>query len=272
MKNTIAVSTWSLHNHIGISFANGPGLSAPFVKSETWGNGAFDLFGVPAALAQQGYYACEICHFHIGSLALDYIKELRAAFDAAGVVIQTLLIDDGDISYPEEMLRKRDMDWIETWLDAASLLGAKHARVIAGKQIPSDAALALSVAGLQHLHAYGAARGVAVVTENWLDLTPSPVEVHHLLDHVPGLGLMCDTGNWSGPTKYADLQSIFPRATLCHAKAEVGAGHKVNALDFEQCLTAAKNANYTGPMTLIFHDDGDEWLGLDAERVFIQKA
>jgi hypothetical protein len=62
------------------------------------------------------------------------------------------------------------------------------------------------------------------------------------------------------------LQSIFGRAQLCHAKATVGAGYRVDAGDFNACLAAAKAASYAGPMTLIYADDGDEWLGLEAER------
>jgi hypothetical protein len=269
MQNTIAVSTWSLHNLIGTQFVNGPGMSVPFRKEETWGKGDLDIFEVPQALVARGYTACEICHFHLGSFDANYLGRLRQAFSTAEVRIQTLLIDDGDISNPDQQARNLDLQWIKTLIDAAADLGAANARVIAGKQKPTPETLALSVAALQELLAYGAERGVAVATENWLDLTATPSEVHHILDRVPGLGLMCDTGNWGGPTKYADLASIFTRANLCHAKAEVGAGYIVNAPDFDQCIAAAKAANYAGPMTLIFHDEGDEWMGLEAERRFV---
>ena len=77
---------------------------------------------------------------------------------------------------------------------------------------------------------------------------------------------MTDTGNWSGPTKYADLASIFTRSQLCHAKATLGANYAVDEVDFGQCLAAAKSSGYSGPLTLIFHDEGSEWLGLEAER------
>jgi sugar phosphate isomerase/epimerase len=272
MKNTIAVSSWSIHRLIGTSVVNGPGFREPFAVEDTWGNGELTIMDVPAALAARGYMACEICHFHIAALEPGYLNTLRAAFASAGVSIQTLLIDDGDITSPDPAIRARDIAWIKTWIDAASVLGATHARVIAGQQKPAPEALALSVRALRDLLAYGNARGVAVVTENWLDLTATPAEVHHILDRVPGLGFMCDTGNWVGASKYADLTSIFARANLCHAKAEVGAGYAVNAADFDQCLAAAKATRYAGPMTLIFHDDGDEWRGLEAERQCVLRA
>ncbi len=270
MKNIIAVSTWSIHRLLGTSFVNGPGVAEPFKKEETWGKGDIDIFDVPAALATRGYAACELCHFHVGALDKTYLRQLADAFDAAGVVLQTLLIDDGDITSPAT--RARDMAWIKQWIEASVAMRARYVRVIAGKQKPSPESLSLSVSGLQELLAFGNAIGGQVATENWFDLLSTPVEVHHVLDRVPGLRFMADTGNWSGPTKYADLQSIFARAHLCHAKAEVGAGYNVDAGDFDACLKAASSAGYTGPMTLIYADDGDEWQGLEAERTCVLQA
>ena len=107
-----------------------------------------------------------------------------------------------------------------------------------------------------------------MVTENWFDLTATPKEVHHLLDSVPGLGFLADTGNWGGITKYADLASIFARAQLCHAKA-MFTGTIMDQKDYATCIKAAEAAGYAGPYTLIFADEGDEWQGLAKERELI---
>ncbi len=153
----------------------------------------------------------------------------------------------------------------------ASILGAENLRVIAGKSKPSPDSLSLAVAGLNDMVALGAKLGVKVATENWHDLMSTPDAVHHVLERVEGLGFMADTGNWSGPTKYQDLKSIFARANLSHAKAHFDQGLKMDANDFEQCLAAAQQAEYAGPLTLIFMDDLDEWQGLDLERRFIKQ-
>ncbi len=269
MQNPIAVSSWSVHRKLGYSYANGPGVLPPFVKSDTWGAGEFSIFELPAELAARGYTRCEICHFHIGSLDFRELAKIKTAFEASGVVIQTLLVDDGDITDPATL--ERDLAWIAQWIEATSHLGAEHVRVIAGKATPSAEALALSVEGLMRLVAVGQKSGVPVVTENWFDLLGSPREVHHVLDHVPGLGFLADTGNWSGPAKYRDLQSIFARASLCHAKASLAPGFDLDEDDFRSCLAAARAANYAGPLTLIFADEGDEWQGLETERQFIQR-
>ena len=264
----IAVSTWSLHNLLGITYANGPGVTATGIAEPTFGPGEVTLEDLPAELAQRGFFRVEICHFNLASQAPAYLAKIRHAFEASGVVIQTLLIDDGDITDPAT--RERDLAWIAAWIEAAALLGAENARVIAGKAKPSAEALALSVDGLKSMAALGKARGVRIVTENWFDTLSTPQAVHHVLDAAgPDLGFLADTGNWSGPSKYADLASIFARAELCHAKTDFGPGLVIDADDYRQCIKAARDAGYAGPYTLIFASEGDEWAGLEAERAFV---
>ena len=153
MKNPIAVSSWSLHHLLGITHRNGPGASAPHIAHETFGPAKISLEQLPKELVARGYARVELCQFHFASQEPDYLKRIGDAFKANGVVIQTLLIDDGDITNPET--RVRDMEWIESWIEVAALLGAEHARVIAGKSQPSDEALQLSVEGLKVLSLIG---------------------------------------------------------------------------------------------------------------------
>ena len=259
----IAVSSWSLHHKLGYSHANGPTGHDDAPALPTWGQGEIKLFDLPAALRAHGYARAELCHFHIASLDPVYLEELRCAFAEQGVMIQTLLIDDGDITNPPT--RARDMAWINKWIGAAARIGAVHARAVAGKQKPNADTLALSISGLTHLANSAATQGVKLVTENWFDLTATPTEVRHILDSVPGLGFLADTGNWGGITKYADLASIFERAQLCHAKAQFN-GAALDEKDYAACINAAESVGYTGPYTLIFADEGDEWEGLAKER------
>ena len=75
------------------------------------------------------------------------------------MTLQTLLIDDGDITDPVN--RRRDIAWIGRWIDVAASLGAERARVIAGKQKPSPEVLDVAVAGLAELGRRGASRASA---------------------------------------------------------------------------------------------------------------
>jgi sugar phosphate isomerase/epimerase len=264
-----AVSSWSLHRALGLTHANGPGTAEPWQTENTFGAPAFSLHELPRELAKHGYFRAELCHFHIASFDPEYLASLKAAFAAAGVTIQTLLIDDGDLSNPETY--ERDLAWIKRWIKAAGLLGAQNARVIAGKQPPFSEALGLAIEGLRQCAVAGREAGVRIVTENWFDLLATPKEVNHVLDALNGeVGFLADTGNWRGPTKYTDLEAIFARAELCHAKAYFTApSSALEVHDFGHSIDAASRAGYAGPFTLIFDSEGDEWAGLEAERRFI---
>lgn len=235
----IAVSSWSVHHLLGVTYANGPGKTPPGLAEPTFGAGTLTFLELPAELARRGYTRAEICHFHLADLEPGYLKTVRDAFEKSGVVIQTLLIDDGDIA--NAATRDYDLKWIASWIEAASVLGVENARVIAGKARPSPEALALSVDGLRAMAQLGKARGVRIVTENWFDLLSSPCEVRHVLDKVGDqLGFLADTGNWHGATKYDDLRSIFARAELSHAKCGFGAGLAMDDADYGQCMKAAR--------------------------------
>jgi sugar phosphate isomerase/epimerase len=267
IQDRIAVSTWSLHRHLGTTYKHAiPEIIGPL--EETYGEGTESLLDLPSALANHGYHRMELVSFHLPSRDPVYLGELRDQLKTNGVVLQTVLIDAGDITHPEH--GARDQAWIASWIEIANELGAEHARLIAGKQKPSPQTLDRSVAGLRALADSNAGSSVRLTTENWFDLLPSPAEVAYVLDRLEGkVGLLGDFGNWKGAGKYDALSQIFGRAELCHAKATFIDGD-LDAEDYGRCVDLAEAAGYTGPCTLIFDNDlPGEWDGLAIERDFI---
>ncbi|KQT44272.1 hypothetical protein ASG47_17095 [Devosia sp. Leaf420] len=264
----IAVSTWSLHRLLGTTYAHDLTTTAIGPGEDTYGEGSESLLGLPSVLANHGYKRLEIVSFHMRSRDSIYLAELREQLRIAGVTLQTLLIDAGDIADPVN--GARDTAWIAGWVEVANELGAENARIIAGKQQPTPENIERSIAALRQLADANAGSPLRLVTENWFDLLSSPSVVHEVLDRLEGrIGLLGDFGNWSGPTKYQDLASIFPRAELCHAKATFADG-QLDEADYAACLSAAEGAGYKGPYTLIFDaHHPHEWTGLAEERDFI---
>ncbi|KKB08756.1 sugar phosphate isomerase/epimerase family protein [Devosia chinhatensis] len=267
-KSRIAVSTWSLHRLLGATYPHDLSTDAVSDGEDTYGEGEESLLGLPSVLANHGYERLEIVSFHLRSRDPIYLGELRNQLKVSGVTLQTLLIDAGDITDP--LVGERDTRWIAGWLEVANELGAENARIIAGKQSTSTEALERSVRAFRQLLAANAGSNVRLVTENWFDLLSTPEAVHVLLDQLDGeVGLLADFGNWTGPDKYAGLESIFPRASLCHAKAGFIDG-RLDEADYGLCIAAAEEAGYTGPYTLIFDaPEPSEWSGLAEERDFI---
>lgn len=247
MHSQLAVSTWSLHR----SIENGT-----------------PLLDIPAQAAAHGIGRLEICHFHFPNTDQGYLADLRGALDEAGVKFFTLLMDTGDITHPDPARREEELALIERWVAVAAECGAERIRVIGGDAPPSPEAVGLSAQGMKRLAQKAADSGVRLVTENWHALLDRPAEVLSLLEQLDGqLGLMLDFGNWKGARKYDDLAQIAPYATSTHAKAHFTAPGVMDREDFTRCLDICRNANISGPHSLIF--DGpiegaqDEWASLD---------
>ncbi len=262
----LATSSWSLHRALGITYPDTPGKPNSG-HEETYGRGSVPLLDLPARLATMGIFNLEICHFHI-SREPEALDHLRRALKSAGVELLTLLIDDGDITHLE--YGQRDLEWIAGWIEIAGQLGAKRARVIAGKAQPSAESLAQSQAGLKQLVDIGKVNQVRVITENWFSLLSTPDAVRQVMDGVD-IGLLADFGNWGGDAKYDNLAAIFPLAESCHAKCSFDANGQPNRQDYLRCLDLARASSYNGPYSLIYDGvDPDEWAGLIVEKEMVQ--
>lgn len=265
----LSTSTWSLHRTIGMTYPDIPG-SIPQQATPTYGQGSQSLLDIPARLAQEGIHTLEICHFHLPRHDLVFLDHLRAALDAANVELFSLLIDDGDISDPVNA--ERDLAWISEWISIAGRLGARCARVIAGKSEPNEAALDKSVAGLTQLAAHAESHKVRLMTENWFSLLSTPDYVRRLLRQMDKrVGLCADFGNWSGENKYEELAQIFHFAESCHAKCSFTSPMHPNRDDYIRCLELTRAAEFAGPYTLIYDGpDDDEWNGIAVEAEMVK--
>jgi len=264
---TRAVSTWSLHRTLGRFVSPDSRVhGGPFMDSPQSSTG-MTLLDLPAHLQRRGYDAMQLCHFHLPSRSPDYLEELRTALVKSNVGLDALLIDDGDLTSREDAGLAET--WIGEWLDTAAALGARRARVSAGRSLPSADALRESADRLVRLAS--AHPDVRVVTENWLEMMPDADTVLALLDATgDSVGLLVDLGNWSGPDKYRELSRIAPFAESCHAKCHF-TGTDADSEDFQASLQVLKEIGYDGPLALIYDGrDDDEWAGLDVEYAIVK--
>ncbi|MBB6484884.1 sugar phosphate isomerase/epimerase family protein [Rhizobium lusitanum] len=272
LTHRFAVSTWSLHRALGRTYPYRPSDSMSCACQPTYGAGSIELIDLPQQCAERGIFRLEICSFHLPSLLPGYVARFRNAAEEAGVAVQTLLIEDGDLSDPETA--PRDAKWMAGWADIAASLGAENMRVIAGKALPTDAALTMAEGYLRKLAEITTAAGVRLLIENWFDLLPGPAEVNHVLDALEGrVGLNGDFGNWQGAGKYKDLAKIMGRAELCHAKGHYSIAG-LDEEDYVRCVLLSEAAGYCGPFTLIYDSPyhKDEWAGILEERACIADA
>lgn len=256
-QKRLSVSSWSLHHHLGA-----PAISGP--ERETTPFGSQKLLELPAQVAGFGIETLEICHFHLPSRDAAFLAEMKAELTANGIELWAFLIDEGDLNDAKNAAR--DAQWMASWLPIAAQLGAKNARVIAGKGAPMPGNQAQSITAIKNLVSQADELGLRLLTENWFDMTGTPAATLQLLDALEGrLGLMLDFGNWKSAKKYEDLAQIAPYAESCHTKAAFQNG-QIEREDYQKCLEITQKADFKGPYTLIYDSGGEEWQGLSAER------
>lgn len=253
-----AVHTWSLFRTLGRLVAPG---SMPSGSMPEGGSGGLDLLDLPAELSRHGYTSAQLCHFYLRSRSDDHLGEVRDSFASAGVEIECLLIDDGDLTDP--VRGDEQQQWISGWLEAAETLGVARARVVAGQQPPTPATLRHSAGRLSELADQH--REIRVVTENWHALLHDAESVNAVLDATEGrVGFLIDLGNWKGPGKYAELAAVASRAETCQAKVTTDDRGAIDEQDYRRCLTVLRDAGYTGPLAMVYDGpDPDEWGHLD---------
>ena len=265
---TQALHTWSLFRTMGRYVA--PGSAPSGALTENTDGGGLDLLDLPAQLAAHGFASAQLCHFYLPTTETSYLAELRAAFDTAGVDLEVLLVDDGDVVHPETGAEQQR--WLATWLDVAEHLGAPRVRVPAGDQPPSEEALALSARRLRELAAEHP--DLRVLTENWRGLLVDATATTRLLDLLEGeVGLLIDTGNWDGEDKYRQIAAVAGQAECSQVKARESAPGVLDEEDLEQSLQALAEAGYSGRLSLVYAgSDDDEWGRLAQMQEIVRRV
>lgn len=261
-----AVSTWSLHRTLGGFVADDSAVSGGPFMPQAEGSAGLTLLELIPELSTRGYPQVQFCHFHLESRDPEYLRSLRDALEEHSVELDALLIDDGDLAADDI---EPQLAWYDSWLDAAATMGAKRARLSAGRRQPTPELLKRSgehLADLARRHP-----NVRIVTENWMELIPDAASLLTVLDTAgDDVGLLIDLANWDKPEKYDQLQRIADRAETCHAKCpftERGPDEE----DFRKTLEILKNASFSGPLALIYDGpDSDEWAGLEIEWNIVQ--
>jgi len=269
----LSISTWSLHRKIGP------------LRRHVWDEDEkkicvdienqpehIELEALPAILADKGFKAVEICHFHFPSTEPAYLEVLRQACERSYLTIHTLLVDYGDLSSTDESRIRADMAFIKEWIEVAYAVGAKYVRVIAGKSEPTDGAALRRVS--QHLNElviYAQPFNIGIITENFQALTSEADNCLYLVQQsIEQVKLITDFGNFNGPSKYNDLAKTLPYSVSVHAKPDFDVNGIPDQTEFEKCLDILNDQSYNGPITLIYDGPGDMWSGIARVRKIVE--
>ncbi|RCW50825.1 sugar phosphate isomerase/epimerase [Paenibacillus prosopidis] len=269
----LSVSTWSLHRLLGpLRWTAWDAEAGSHRTIEQEQPEIITLLDLPAEAASRGYEAIEVCHFHFPSTDSAYLKQLRSAFEVSGVSFDTLLLDYGNLTAPDERQRKADFAFICDWIDIASQCGAKQIRVIAGEAPPTDEeAISLSAASLIDLAHFASPKGVRIITENFKPLTSTAESCHKLLAQTGNqVGFITDFGNFHGAEKVKEIASTLPFSVSVHAKATYDEAGFPDEAEYLTYLNRVHAAGYNGAYVLIYDGPGDMWEGLERIKAIVK--
>lgn len=253
------VSTWSLHRTLGRYVAPDSGALGGPCRAGAAEPGGLALLDLAAALRAHGYDTLHICHFHLPSRSPEYLASLRAALRDAGITLDAVLVDDGDLTGANAAETEA---WMAGWLRDAAALGATRVRLMVGAAEPTPEVIQASAARLARLAAANPA--VRIVIENWTGVLRDADSVLAVLEATGGtVGLLIDLGNWRGPERFTELARIAPLAETCHAKCHF-TDSDPDVEEFQRGLHILQDAGYTGPLALIYDGvDDNEWEKLE---------
>lgn len=255
----LAISSWTVHGALGAVW-NERDESGTMVNVKPAQAGAMQLLDLPAFIAADGFKVLEICNFHLPSVEDDYLAELRAAIEDAGVTLVNLLIDSGNLSSLDDAQWRADIEAAKRWQDVAVKLGAQGVRIDCGTEAPRPQTMKRSSQALRELIDYGERIGLACTTENWRSTSVESENLLSIMQEVDRpLKLCVDFGNAAKTAdKYATMQALLPYASSLHCKGNFE-GNALDVAEFQHSLSLVRKANFAGHIALIYDGTDDEW-------------
>lgn len=274
-RHRLSISSWSLHRCLGPLRWTvwDESLRTQSVATEEQPSD-FALLELPAIAASRGLSYLELCHFHFPSREENYLRELKRAFGAAGVIFHTLLVDYGDIASPDPVRRLSDIRYLKGWVDTAALAGASAVRIVAGEQSPGDPdSISRSIEALLELSEYASGKQVRIVTENFRDLTSTVSSWAAVMEGVgAAVSTIVDFGNLAKHEKEEGIRYGAPFSHSIHAKPEYEEDGSIREDRLLELLGLAGQANREAPVSIIFDREGDMWEGIERIRRILLKC
>jgi sugar phosphate isomerase/epimerase len=187
-------------------------------------------------------------HSQLSPDEMDYLARIKAAADEAGLPFGCLAVDGAHIYEPSAEARQANQIKSYRWLNIAEQLSAQQIRIDSGgpSEMP-DEVLEIIVAGYNDLIPRAGEKGIEVVIENHWGASRIPENVVRILEAVPGLGLLFDTGNWPDDMRETGWTRCARYARTTHLKTYAfdSEGNETT-VDIPRAMHILQEAGYQG--------------------------
>jgi sugar phosphate isomerase/epimerase len=179
---------------------------------------------------------------------LEYLARIKASADSAGLPFGCLAVDGAHIYEPSPEARQAQRVKAYRWLNIAGQLGAQQIRIDSGGTPEmSEDMLNIIVAGYNDLIPRAREKGMEVVIENHWGASRIPENVVRILEAVPGLGLLFDTGNWPEEMRETGWTRCARYARSTHLKTfAFDAEGNETTVDIPRAIGILQEAGYQG--------------------------
>jgi sugar phosphate isomerase/epimerase len=179
---------------------------------------------------------------------IEYLARIKASADKAGLRFGCLAVDGAHIYEPGPEAQQAQQIKAHRWLNIAGALGAGQIRIDTGgsPDMPEEM-FDVIVRGYNDLIPRAGEKGIELVMENHWGASRLPGNVMRILEAVPGLGLLFDTGNWPEDMREAGWTQSPPYARATHLKMYAfDAEGNETTVDIPRAIRLLQEAGYQG--------------------------
>lgn len=184
----------------------------------------------------------------LSSDEMDYLARIKAAADEAGLPFGCLAVDGAHIYEDGPEAQQAQKIKAHRWLNIAEQLSAGQIRIDSGgpPEMPAEV-LEVIVTGYKDLIPRAGEKGIEVVIENHWGASRIPENVVRILDAVPGLGLLFDSGNWPAELRETGWARCARYARATHLKTfAFDAEGNETTVDIPRVIRLLQEAGYQG--------------------------
>lgn len=229
-------------------------------------NGGMTIEDLFRFAAETGFHGVDLTAYYIpeypdvpGDQVLFDIKKqaFRMGLTISGTGVRN------DFTLLERDSLQEEIRLVKRWIRAASLLGAPHVRVFAGRGSYPDHERenikSRLIESFQECTAFASDHGVMVTYQNHNDFIIVTEEIIEIMDRVDSewFGLMLDIGSLPVPDPYQDIESLIPYAVSWQVKEHVLSEKGPVPTDFDRLLKIVRRSGYHGYFPLETLGEGD---------------
>jgi len=191
-----------------------------------------------------------------------YLYSLKRKAFLNGITINGTGVRN-DFSVPDVETRKKDVQMVKNWIEAAEKLGATVIRIFTGAKVPEgytyDQVLEWMIPDIKECVEYGKNHGVIIGLQNHNDFAKTAAETIQIIEEVNSdwMGVILDTGSLRQLDPYEEIARLLPYAVSWQLKESVWYGEKEVPVDLEKIKKIIDIGGYRGFLPIETLGKGD---------------